>query len=54
MGVDIHPGPAHARTRAPNTPLERRWRLGGTQGNEILTSAAAAVLIGLLVAKDLP
>ena len=54
MGVDIHPGPGHARTQAPNTPLERRWRLGGTQGNEILTSAAAAVLIGLLVAKDLP
>jgi hypothetical protein len=53
MGVDIHPGPGHARTQAPNTPLERRWRLGGTQGNEILTSAAAVVLIGLLVAEGI-
>jgi hypothetical protein len=53
MGVDLHPGPAPARTRAPNTPLERRWRLGGTQGNEILTSAAAAALIGLLVAEGI-
>jgi hypothetical protein len=32
-------------------PLERRDRLGGTQGNEILTSATAVVLTGLLAAE---
>jgi hypothetical protein len=31
----------------------RRWRPGGTEGNEILTSAAAAVLVGLLVAEGI-
>jgi hypothetical protein len=29
----------------------RRWRSGGPDGNEILTSAAAVVLVGLLVAE---
>jgi hypothetical protein len=29
----------------------RRWRSGGADGNEILTSAAAVVLVGLLVAE---
>jgi hypothetical protein len=32
-------------------PLERRDRFGGTEGNEILTSAIAVVLTGLLVAE---
>jgi hypothetical protein len=31
----------------------RRWRPGGTEGNEILTSAAAAVLIRLLAAEGI-
>jgi hypothetical protein len=31
--------------------LGRRWRLGGPEGNEILTSAAAVVLVVLLVAE---
>ncbi|HEX4691466.1 MAG TPA: hypothetical protein VH276_12305 [Solirubrobacteraceae bacterium] len=31
--------------------LERHARLGGTEGNERLTSAAALVLVGLLVAE---
>jgi hypothetical protein len=31
----------------------RDWRRGGTEGNEILTSAAAVVLIGLLVAEGI-
>jgi hypothetical protein len=29
----------------------RRWRVGGPEGNELLTSAAAVVLVGLLVAE---
>jgi hypothetical protein len=31
----------------------RHWRPGGPEGNEILTSAAAVVLIGLLVAEGI-
>jgi hypothetical protein len=31
--------------------LKRRWRQGGAEGNEILTSAAAVVLVVLLVAE---
>jgi hypothetical protein len=31
--------------------LMRRWRFGGAAGNEILTSAAAVVLVGLLIAE---
>ena len=31
--------------------LERRDRFGGTEGNEILTSATSVVLVGLLVAE---
>src|SRR6266536_6655620 len=46
--------PAPART-PPHTrhsrTLERRDRFGGTEGNEILTSAAAVVLTGLLAAE---
>ena len=33
--------------------LVRRWRLGGAAGNEILTSAAAVVLVGLLIAEGI-
>jgi len=40
-----------SRTRGSQT--RRRWRPGGTEGNEILTSAAAVVLIGLLVAEGI-
>jgi hypothetical protein len=38
------------KTRRPQS-LERRDSLGGTAGNEILTSAIAVVLVGLLVAE---
>jgi hypothetical protein len=38
------------KTRRPKS-LERRDRFGGTAGNEILTSAIAVVLVGLLVAE---
>jgi hypothetical protein len=34
-------------------PLARRWRIGGVDGNEILTSAAAVVLVLLLVAEGI-
>ncbi len=33
--------------------LVRRWRFGGAEGNEILTSAAAVVLVGLLIAEGI-
>jgi len=33
------------------TPLRRHWPAGGASGNEILTSAVAVVLVGLLVAE---
>jgi hypothetical protein len=33
--------------------LMRRWRVGGAEGNEILTSAAAVVLVGLLIAEGI-
>jgi hypothetical protein len=38
------------KARRPKS-LERRGSLGGTAGNEILTSATAVVLVGLLVAE---
>jgi hypothetical protein len=34
-------------------PPGRQWRVGGTEGNEILTSAAAVVLVGLLAAEGI-
>jgi hypothetical protein len=43
---------ARAETR-PAAVLSRRDRLGGTEGNEILTSATAAVLTVLLVAEGI-
>jgi hypothetical protein len=44
--------------RERNIPLSgarlgRRWRVGGAEGNEILTSTAAVVLAGLLVAEGI-
>jgi hypothetical protein len=36
---------------AKRSTAARRYRFGGTAGNEILTSATAAVLIGLLAAE---
>jgi hypothetical protein len=33
------------------TPVRRHWRSGGANGTEILTSAVAAVLVGLLAAE---
>jgi hypothetical protein len=44
-----HRGPATRRRRR----LMRRWRFGGAEGNEILTSAAAVVLVGLLIAEGI-
>jgi hypothetical protein len=44
-----HRGPATRRRRR----LMRRWRFGGAAGNEILTSAAAVVLVGLLIAEGI-
>jgi hypothetical protein len=38
------------KTRRPRS-LARRYRFGGTEGNEILTSATAVVLIGLLAVE---
>ncbi len=55
VAVDTQPvgGRVAARgsdTRRPQR-LGRRWRSGGADGNEILTSAVAVVLVGLLVAE---
>ena len=47
---------AHASagsTRARGSQTRRQWRAGGREGNEILTSAAAVVLVGLLVAEGI-
>src|SRR5258707_561095 len=40
-----------ARDARPLARLARRDRLGGTEGNELLTSATAVVLTGLLAAE---
>src|SRR5947209_18929976 len=46
-----HEGPPRSsQTRRRSRP-GRRWRPGGTEGNEILTSAAAVVLVVLLLAE---
>ena len=42
----------HSQTRRGRW-LKRGWRRGGTEGNEILTSAAAVVLVVLLVAEGI-
>ncbi len=41
---------SHTRRRALH---ERRWRSGGADGNEVLTSAAAVVLVLLLVTEGI-
>jgi hypothetical protein len=53
MSVDTEPVRAQLGARGSNTALGRRWRAGVTEGNEILTSAAAVVLVGLLVAEGI-
>ncbi len=54
-GLDASPsGPQLAPRNSPprrRARLGRRWRLAGTEGNEILTSAAAVVLVCLLAAE---
>ncbi|MDX6692273.1 MAG: hypothetical protein QOG15_3730 [Solirubrobacteraceae bacterium] len=54
MAMRSVPGGAVAK-RAPKARraarLERRDRFGGTDGNEILTSATSVLLVGLLVAE---
>jgi hypothetical protein len=50
------PRVAQLPTRGSQTrrwPRGRGWRLGGTEGNEILTIAAAVVLVPLLVAEGI-
>jgi hypothetical protein len=52
----LHPDPVGAQLTTPESDarrprLARRWRPGGTEGNEILTSAAAVVLVLLLAAE---
>jgi hypothetical protein len=44
---------AQRRETRHSAPLEQRERFGGTEGNEILTSATAVVLTGLLAAEGL-
>jgi hypothetical protein len=44
-----HRGPVGRR----RPQLLRRRRLGGVEGNEILTSVAAVVLVGLLIAEGI-
>ena len=41
----------HAEPLAETATVERRARLGGTEGNELLTILCAVVLTGLLVAE---
>jgi hypothetical protein len=49
---DLRPSRTAPETRRP-VRLARRDRVGGTEGNEILTSATAVVLTGLLAAEGL-
>jgi hypothetical protein len=52
--VPAEAAPSRRRTHRPKTTLlERRDRFGGTEGNELLTSAIAVVLTGLLVAEGI-
>jgi hypothetical protein len=44
---------ARRSTTGRSTRPGRRWRAGGADGNEILTSAAAVALVGLLVAEGI-
>jgi hypothetical protein len=55
----LHPEPVGAQLTTPDSDARRRprlgprWRLGGSEGNEILTSASAVVLVLLLVAEGI-
>jgi len=49
-GAQLAPPAADTRGRPR---LGSRWRLGGADGNEILTSAAAVVLVVLLIAEGI-
>jgi hypothetical protein len=54
--VSLHTKPVGAQpatrgSQRDRPRLARRWRPGGTEGNEILTSAAAVVLVLLLAAE---
>src|SRR3954469_13445077 len=52
--VPAEAAPSRRRTHRPKTILrERRDRFGGTEGNELLTSAIAVVLTGLLGAEGI-
>jgi hypothetical protein len=42
-----------AAARVARSGILKRWRAGGSQGNELLTSATAVVLIALLVAEGI-
>jgi hypothetical protein len=42
-----------AAARVARTGIPKRWRAGGSRGNELLTSATAVVLIALLAAEAL-
>src|SRR4051794_36595610 len=42
-----------APARVARIGIPKRWRAGGSEGNELLTSATAVVLIALLVAEGL-
>jgi hypothetical protein len=57
VAVDTEPvSPQLAARRSKTGRSNRpghRWRTGGADGNEILTSAAAVVLVGLLVAEGI-
>jgi hypothetical protein len=50
VALRSEPGRAERPRRDSKT---RRWRSGGPEGNEILTSAAAVVLVALLVAEGI-
>jgi hypothetical protein len=51
MALNTEPVRARLGARGSKIALGRHWRRGGIEGNEILTSAAAMVLVALLVAE---
>lgn len=57
MALDTEPVSPHLAARGSRpgraNRARRHWRFGGPEGNEILTSAAAVVLVGLLVAEGI-
>ncbi len=50
--VGVQPAAGRSQTHR-GTRLARRWRLGGAKGNEILTNAAAVVLVLPLAAEGI-